>query len=119
MPSFAITAENLPMGFPMITQAPTTKVVEMGHNAVLLCTAVGSPTPIISWVRDMLPIDTSNPRYTVLDSGIAIKKFYRGENSFDERDVFDWKLDLWLVCVPVHLIKLPVLKIAGRSRMEI
>ncbi|XP_024872171.1 tyrosine-protein phosphatase Lar isoform X9 [Temnothorax curvispinosus] len=61
--------ENLPMGFPMITQAPTTKVVEMGHNAVLLCTAVGSPTPIISWVRDMLPIDTSNPRYTVLDSG--------------------------------------------------
>ncbi|XP_070160477.1 tyrosine-protein phosphatase Lar isoform X4 [Polyergus mexicanus] len=62
-------AENLPMGFPMITQAPTTKVVEMGHNAVLLCTAVGSPTPIISWVRDMLPIDTSNPRYTVLDSG--------------------------------------------------
>ncbi|XP_012542429.1 tyrosine-protein phosphatase Lar isoform X8 [Monomorium pharaonis] len=62
-------ADNLPMGFPMITQAPTTKVVEMGHNAVLLCTAVGSPTPIISWVRDMLPIDTSNPRYTVLDSG--------------------------------------------------
>ncbi|XP_029170273.1 tyrosine-protein phosphatase Lar isoform X8 [Nylanderia fulva] len=62
-------AENLPMGFPMITQAPTTKVVEMGHNAVLLCAAVGSPTPIISWVRDMLPIDTSNPRYTVLDSG--------------------------------------------------
>ncbi|XP_020288958.1 tyrosine-protein phosphatase Lar isoform X7 [Pseudomyrmex gracilis] len=62
-------ADNLPIGFPMITQAPTTKVVEMGHNAVLLCTAVGSPTPIISWVRDNLPIDTSNPRYTVLESG--------------------------------------------------
>ncbi|XP_014472439.1 PREDICTED: tyrosine-protein phosphatase Lar isoform X4 [Dinoponera quadriceps] len=61
--------ENLPTGFPMITQAPTTKVVEMGHNAVLLCTAVGSPVPIISWVRDMLPIDTSNPRYTVMDTG--------------------------------------------------
>lgn len=41
----------------------------MGHNAVLLCTAVGSPPPIISWVRDMLPIDTTNPRYTVLDTG--------------------------------------------------
>ncbi|XP_012226663.1 tyrosine-protein phosphatase Lar isoform X5 [Linepithema humile] len=61
--------EDLPTGFPMITQAPTTKVVEMGHNAVLLCAAVGSPPPIISWVRDMLPIDTSNPRYTVLDTG--------------------------------------------------
>ncbi|XP_025161579.1 tyrosine-protein phosphatase Lar isoform X7 [Harpegnathos saltator] len=65
----AYEVEHLPTGFPMITQAPTTKVVEMGHNAVLLCTAIGSPPPIIFWVRDMLPIDTSNPRYTVLDSG--------------------------------------------------
>ncbi|XP_035721954.1 tyrosine-protein phosphatase Lar-like isoform X7 [Vespa mandarinia] len=62
-------AENLPAGFPMITQAPAAKVVEMGHNAVLLCGAIGSPTPIISWVRNMLPMDTSNPRFTVLDSG--------------------------------------------------
>lgn len=64
-----VSAEKLPNGFPLISQAPTTKVVEMGHNAVLLCTAVGSPPPIISWVRDMLPIDTTNPRYTVLDTG--------------------------------------------------
>lgn len=64
-----VTAEKLPNGFPLISQAPTTKVVEMGHNAVLLCTAVGSPPPIISWVRDMLPIDTTNPRYTVLETG--------------------------------------------------
>ncbi|XP_076390649.1 tyrosine-protein phosphatase Lar isoform X8 [Megachile rotundata] len=62
-------AEKLPSGFPLISQAPTTKVVEMGHNAVLICTAVGSPPPIISWVRDMLPIDTTNARYTVLDTG--------------------------------------------------
>ncbi|XP_076680114.1 tyrosine-protein phosphatase Lar isoform X4 [Andrena cerasifolii] len=62
-------AEKLPNGFPLISQAPTTKVVEIGHNAVLLCTAVGSPPPIISWARDMLPIDTTNPRYTVTDSG--------------------------------------------------
>ncbi|CAK9817641.1 Tyrosine-protein phosphatase Lar [Anthophora quadrimaculata] len=62
-------AEKLPSGFPLISQAPPTKVVEVGHNAVLPCTAVGSPPPIVSWVRDMLPIDTTNPRYTVLDSG--------------------------------------------------
>ncbi|KZC05677.1 Receptor-type tyrosine-protein phosphatase delta, partial [Dufourea novaeangliae] len=62
-------AEKLPNGFPLISQAPTTKVVEVSHNAVLLCTAVGSPPPIISWVRDTLPIDTTNPRYTVLDTG--------------------------------------------------
>ncbi|XP_051170943.1 tyrosine-protein phosphatase Lar isoform X3 [Leptopilina boulardi] len=62
-------AESLPNGFPMITQAPTTKVVEMGHNALLSCSAIGSPSPIISWVRNSVPIDTSNPRYTVLESG--------------------------------------------------
>lgn len=57
----------------MITQSPTTKVVERGHNALLQCAAVGSPPPVISWVRDMVPINTSNPRYTVLESG----KYYR------------------------------------------
>ncbi|XP_076161482.1 tyrosine-protein phosphatase Lar isoform X5 [Ptiloglossa arizonensis] len=62
-------ADKLPIGFPLISQMPLTKVVEMGHNAVLLCTAVGSPPPIISWVRNMMPIDTTNPRYTVLESG--------------------------------------------------
>ncbi|XP_017767249.1 PREDICTED: tyrosine-protein phosphatase Lar isoform X4 [Eufriesea mexicana] len=62
-------AEKLPNGFPLISQSPTTKVVEMGHNTVLVCTAIGSPPPIISWVRDMMPINTSNPRYTVLDTG--------------------------------------------------
>ncbi|XP_058805805.1 tyrosine-protein phosphatase Lar isoform X2 [Phymastichus coffea] len=36
---------------------------------MLSCSAVGSPPPIISWMKDMLPIDTSNPRYTVLQSG--------------------------------------------------
>ncbi|TGZ48005.1 Tyrosine-protein phosphatase Lar [Temnothorax longispinosus] len=85
-----LQTENLPMGFPMITQAPTTKVVEMGHNAVLLCTAVGSPTPIISWVRDMLPIDTSNPRYTVLDSGqIILGQIILGALQITESDVSD------------------------------
>ncbi|XP_044590201.1 tyrosine-protein phosphatase Lar isoform X7 [Cotesia glomerata] len=61
--------DNVPVGFPVITQSPTTKVVEMGHNAVLSCTAIGSPPPIISWIRDMVPINTSNHRYSVLDSG--------------------------------------------------
>lgn len=65
----SFTVDNLPVGFPVITQAPTTKVVEMGHNAALSCTAIGSPKPVISWIRNMVPINASNPRYTVLDSG--------------------------------------------------
>ncbi|XP_076625269.1 tyrosine-protein phosphatase Lar isoform X7 [Colletes latitarsis] len=61
--------EKLPNGFPLISQAPTSKVIEVGHNTVLVCTAVGSPPPIISWVRNGLPIDTTNPRYKVLETG--------------------------------------------------
>ncbi|XP_075224407.1 tyrosine-protein phosphatase Lar isoform X3 [Lycorma delicatula] len=63
--------DKLPSGFPQITQAPSTKVVEIGHNAVLTCAAVGTPPPQISWVRDMLPIETAtNSRYTVLETGM-------------------------------------------------
>ncbi|KAK7792967.1 hypothetical protein R5R35_007615 [Gryllus longicercus] len=62
--------DKLPVGFPQITQAPSTKVVEIGHNAILLCSAAGNPPPKISWVRDMLPVETQgNSRYTVLETG--------------------------------------------------
>ncbi|KAJ9585761.1 hypothetical protein L9F63_002456, partial [Diploptera punctata] len=65
-----VYADKLPAGFPQITQAPSTKVVEIGHNAVLLCSAVGTPSPRISWVRDMLPVDPNkNSRYSILDTG--------------------------------------------------
>lgn len=68
---FFVSGDKLPSGFPQITQAPSTKVVEIGHNAVLTCAAVGTPPPKISWVRDMLPIDTTaNSRYTVLETGM-------------------------------------------------
>lgn len=61
-------ADKLPDGFPQITQPPSTKVVEIGHTAVLYCAAAGSPSPKISWVRDSLPVDTAgNPRYSILD----------------------------------------------------
>ncbi|XP_069702214.1 tyrosine-protein phosphatase Lar isoform X7 [Periplaneta americana] len=65
--------DKLPAGFPQITQAPSTKVVEIGHNAVLLCSAVGTPPPRISWVRDMLPVDPNkNSRYSILDTGTGM-----------------------------------------------
>ena len=71
---FFFSADKLPSGFPQITQAPSTKVVEIGHNAVLQCSAVGIPSPRISWVRDMLPVDTSkNSRYSILDTGTGMQ----------------------------------------------
>ncbi|XP_052128829.1 tyrosine-protein phosphatase Lar isoform X4 [Frankliniella occidentalis] len=64
-----IETDKLPPGFPVITASQTTKVVEIGHNAVLHCTVSGNPPPRITWIRDMVPIDLpANPRYTVLDS---------------------------------------------------
>lgn len=64
---FFVPADKLPDGFPQISQPSGTKVVEMGHTALLHCTVAGSPNPQVSWVRDMLPVDTSNGRYTILD----------------------------------------------------
>lgn len=56
------------MGFPNITVPPTSKAVEVGHKAVLTCTATGDPTPTITWIREQLPLDiNNNERYAVLD----------------------------------------------------
>lgn len=67
---FVVAVEKLPGGFPEITLPPSTKVVEIGHSAVLVCSAAGSPLPRITWVREMVPVDTANnQRYTVLESG--------------------------------------------------
>ena len=49
--------KELPVGFPQIIQNPGMKVVEKGRNAVLVCEATGEPAPVISWVRDTVPIN--------------------------------------------------------------
>ncbi|KAK9502627.1 hypothetical protein O3M35_011360 [Rhynocoris fuscipes] len=71
-----VTDDRLPPGFPQITQSPTTKVVEIGHTAVLACAATGKPPPTIRWVKEMLPVQIGkNPRYTILDSSNMSGKF--------------------------------------------
>ncbi|XP_074641838.1 hemicentin-1-like [Tubulanus polymorphus] len=60
----------LPSGFPRITEHPTLKAVEKAHNTVMICEATGNPKPQIIWLRDMVPLDTTDPRLTLLDSGI-------------------------------------------------
>uniref|UniRef100_T1JIN9 protein-tyrosine-phosphatase n=1 Tax=Strigamia maritima TaxID=126957 RepID=T1JIN9_STRMM len=60
---------NLPTGFPRILQHPQLKVVEKGRDAVLLCQVTGNPPPTITWLKDMVPVDMTNPRYSILDEG--------------------------------------------------
>jgi hypothetical protein len=88
--------EKLPAGFPRVAQSPGTKVVEVGHATVLQCDAHGSPPPRVHWVRDMLPVDVNNPRYTVLEAG---KSEHIG-NTQNRPLLFD--LRIWRCC---YLIK--------------
>nr|XP_046909116.1 tyrosine-protein phosphatase Lar-like isoform X4 [Dermatophagoides farinae] len=46
--------------------------VEKGHNALLPCRAVGDPEPQIYWLRDTIPVDMTNPRYS-LYQGASLK----------------------------------------------
>lgn len=60
-----ISADKTPVGFPVITQSPSTRVIEIGHSAIMQCRATGTPAVKIYWVKDMKRVDMSNPRYTL------------------------------------------------------
>ena len=60
---------DLPSGFPRITSWPAQlPVVEKGRTHLLECGASGMPEPTISWVRDMVPVNLSNPRYQLVST---------------------------------------------------
>ncbi|XP_065084231.1 tyrosine-protein phosphatase Lar isoform X2 [Ochlerotatus camptorhynchus] len=61
--------DKTPEGFPVITQSPTTRVIEIGHTAVMQCKATGTPPPKIYWIKDMKRVDMTNPRYSINSEG--------------------------------------------------
>lgn len=65
--------ENLflvPPGYPHILENPALKAVEKDRNTNLQCSASGTPEPTITWLKDYIPIDTTDPRLKVLSGGI-------------------------------------------------
>ena len=60
-----------------------TQVVEKARHAVLVCEASGSPKPVITWIKDTMPIDLkANPRLSLMKQGklrgkAAVTKFGR------------------------------------------
>ncbi|XP_033112587.1 tyrosine-protein phosphatase Lar-like isoform X3 [Anneissia japonica] len=61
-----IYAENsLPSGFPKITVSPELRVIELGRQATMDCSASGNPNPTIYWLKDDKPLDLSDSRIRV------------------------------------------------------
>ncbi|XP_046812129.1 tyrosine-protein phosphatase Lar-like [Lucilia cuprina] len=58
-------SDKTPPGFPVITQGPSTRVIEVGHTATMQCKAIGNPTPNIYWIKNQTRVDMSNPRYSI------------------------------------------------------
>ena len=67
--NLCISLPPVPTGFPKITASPHLKAVEKDRNTVMMCSAVGTPDPAISWLKDFLPVDLSDPRLKLLSDG--------------------------------------------------
>ena len=64
----------VPAGYPEITEnpTPTWKTVQKDAEATLTCSASGVPVPTISWLKNFVPVDVSDPRISVLPSGTVL-----------------------------------------------
>lgn len=58
--------DALPPGFPDFKTHPSMQGVEKGRNAILPCEIDGYPEPSIRWLKDMIPLDMTNPRYSIV-----------------------------------------------------
>lgn len=59
----------------MITQSPQTRVIEIGHTAVMQCRSTGNPTPKIYWLKDGKRLEISNQRYSLIDGKFICVSF--------------------------------------------
>lgn len=59
-----VSEDEIPRGFPKFSQQPSMQGVERGRAALIPCAADGDPEPVISWFKDMMPIDFANIRYS-------------------------------------------------------
>lgn len=64
---YLLAGDKTPHGFPVITQSPLTKVIEVGHTAVMQCKATGNPEPIMYWIKNQTRVDMSDSRYSMIN----------------------------------------------------
>uniref|UniRef100_A0A5S6QAL2 protein-tyrosine-phosphatase n=1 Tax=Trichuris muris TaxID=70415 RepID=A0A5S6QAL2_TRIMR len=63
---------QLAYGFPKIVEEPELRTVERGGSATLTCRVSGDPKPSILWLRDRLPVNMSNRRYSISTIGSLV-----------------------------------------------
>ncbi|XP_059156952.1 receptor-type tyrosine-protein phosphatase S-like isoform X12 [Physella acuta] len=70
--SWVVRYKDLPAGFPKIEVNPKLKSVEKDKQISLNCEVSGDPTPTVLWLKDNLPVDTTDPRVSVSETGTLI-----------------------------------------------
>ncbi|XP_025110641.1 receptor-type tyrosine-protein phosphatase S-like isoform X6 [Pomacea canaliculata] len=66
---WVVTYKEFPSGYPRILLHPKLKSVEKGLSTIMQCEAAGEPDPTIMWLKDYVPVDLSDPRIQLLESG--------------------------------------------------
>lgn len=61
--------EAVPSGFPTITVHPTMRALFEGRDTVMICSADGYPAPTITWLRNDIPVDMGEARFSILPTG--------------------------------------------------
>ncbi|XP_042145434.1 tyrosine-protein phosphatase Lar [Ixodes scapularis] len=64
-----IEENEIPPGFPQFQLLPHMQAVERNRSALLPCQAEGDPEPWISWLHNEVPVNMSNPRYSLVSGG--------------------------------------------------
>jgi len=59
----------VPAGYPEIVENPTWRTVQKDAEATLTCSAAGDPVPTVSWLKNFVPLNMTDPRISVLPSG--------------------------------------------------
>ncbi|KAK3699241.1 hypothetical protein RRG08_014343 [Elysia crispata] len=65
---------GIPDGFPKFLAQPKLKSVEKDKVARLTCDVSGSPEPTISWLKDKMPVELSDPRLDILSTVINYRR---------------------------------------------
>ena len=58
-----------PRGFPKIILHPSLRVVPENFYCVMQCSVSGNPAPTVSWIKDFVPVDLSDYRFSLLEGG--------------------------------------------------